>query len=119
ALFGRDGAWGAVAKSNFTGLRYRAPVYRTLRELAMSYFDDYFNSLGERTLRAYSRRFELRDDEFPGWRTSEADLDPIGERLGRVRHYRFMTPAQERALARVDKRPLDAGLLGANEAGLY
>ena len=52
ALFKQDGCWGAVAQSNFTGLRYREPVYRSLRELVMSYFEDFFNSVGEKTLAA-------------------------------------------------------------------
>src|SRR6184192_3243201 len=51
AIFKVRGHWGAVAKSNFTGCRYREPVYRSLRELAMSYFNIYFNLRGERTLR--------------------------------------------------------------------
>ena len=54
AVYRADGHWGAIAKSNFSGLRCRAPVYRTLRELAMSYFEDYINLRGERTLRASS-----------------------------------------------------------------
>ena len=54
AVFRIDRRWGAIAKSNFTGLRYREPVYRDLRELVMSYFDGYMNLRGERTLRAYS-----------------------------------------------------------------
>ncbi|MFB3812574.1 MAG: hypothetical protein ACE14L_00560 [Terriglobales bacterium] len=60
AVYRYDGHWGAVAKSNFTGLRFREPVYRNLRELAMSYFDLYYNLRGERTLRAYSRPVNLR-----------------------------------------------------------
>jgi hypothetical protein len=119
ALFRKGGALGALAKSNFTGLRYRAPVYRSLRELAMSYFDDYFNSAGERTLRTYSRPLLLTDRAFPGWRTSEEDLDPIGDRLDRAPHRRLLAPSAERALARVDARLLAAGLLGANPRGLY
>ena len=59
AIFKVRGHWGAVAKSNFTGCRYREPVYRTLRELAMSYFNIYFNLRGERTLRRYSRPVNL------------------------------------------------------------
>ncbi len=44
AVFIENGHWGSVAKSNFTSLRYREPVYRSLRELIMSYFDFYFNT---------------------------------------------------------------------------
>src|SRR5271165_190050 len=54
-----DGHWGALAKSNYTGCRYREPVYRSLRELAMSYFDTYFNLRRERTLRTFSRPVNL------------------------------------------------------------
>jgi hypothetical protein len=119
ALFGRPGALGALAKSNFTGLRYRAPVYRTLRELVMSYFDDYFNTAGERTLRTYSRPLLLRDELHPGWRTAGEDLDDLGDRLDRAPHYRLLTPRQERALAPVDGRLLESGMLGCNPNGLY
>src|SRR5580692_10024433 len=56
AIFRRRGCWGALAKSNFTGLRYREPVYRTLRELVLSYFEHYFNLRREKTLRKYSGR---------------------------------------------------------------
>src|SRR5579864_7731957 len=59
AIFQTAGHWGAIAKSNYSGLRYREPVYRSLRELAMSYFNDYFNLRGERTLRAFSRPVNL------------------------------------------------------------
>lgn len=119
ALFRRNGGLGAIGKSNFSGLRYRAPVYRNLRELVMSYFDDYFNSDGERTLRSYSTPLKLTDRVYAGWRTAEEDLDPIGDRLDALRHTRVMTPAMERNLAPVDPRLLAAGLLGANEKGLW
>ena len=59
AVFKENGHWGAVAKSNFTTLRYREPVYRSLRELAMSYFDFYFNIAGDKSLRSYSVPFDL------------------------------------------------------------
>src|SRR5947208_17132977 len=55
AIFRVRGHWGALAKSNYSGLRYREPVYRTLRELAMSYFEHYYNLRREKTLRNYSR----------------------------------------------------------------
>ena len=56
AVFKQHGCWGAIAKSNYSGLRFREPVYRTLRELAMSYFEHYFNLSREKTLRNYSRQ---------------------------------------------------------------
>jgi hypothetical protein len=114
AVFRARGHWGAIAKSNFSGLRYREPVHRSLRELAMSYFEGYINLRGDRTLRAYSRPVNLArfDRRRPGWMTSEYDLWWIAEHLLEVRHTALLTPAMTRALSRVDRRSLDAGLVG-------
>ena len=114
AVFRRRGHWGAIAKSNFSGLRYREPVHRTLRELVLSYFEGYVNLRGERTLRAYSRPVTLArfDRSHPGWMTSAADLWFVPEHLLRVRHTPLLTPAMERSLSRVDRRSLRAGLVG-------
>jgi hypothetical protein len=112
ALFRSGGCWGAVGRSNYAGLRYREPVHRTLRELAVSYFDEYFNLRGERTLRRYSRPVSLRPFDALEWMTSEHDLWPIAEHLVHVQHYSLLTPAQERRLARVDRRRFHAGLHG-------
>src|SRR4029077_15776832 len=69
-VFRRRGLWGAIATSKFTGLRYREPVYRTVRELAMSYFEQYFNLAGERTLRGYGRPVNLARFDRWHWMTS-------------------------------------------------
>ena len=74
AVFRTRGCWGAVAKSNFSGLRYREPVYRTLRELVMSYFEHYYNLRREKTLRNYSRPVNLRRFDRIGWMTAEEDV---------------------------------------------
>ncbi|MBI3890843.1 MAG: hypothetical protein HY303_04865 [Candidatus Wallbacteria bacterium] len=118
-VFEQSGSWGAVAKSNFTGLRFRCPVYRNLRELAMSYFEDYYNLEAERTLRSYSRPLRLSDRAFPGWRTADRELDVIGERLDAIAHVPLVTPPQIRRFKPVDKRRYDAGLMGSNPAGLF
>jgi hypothetical protein len=114
AVYRAQGRWGAIAKSNFSGLRFRAPVYRTLRELAMSYFEDYINLRGDRTLRAYSRPVTLArfDRSHPGWMTAETDLWFIPEHLVDIPHTHLLTPAIERRLSRADRRALDAGLVG-------
>jgi hypothetical protein len=114
AVFRVSGHWGAIAKSNFSGLRYREPVYRTVRELVMSYFEGYLNYRGERTLRAYSRPLDLArfDRRRPGWMTSDRDVWWIAEHLVGVRHLRLLTPAMERGLSRVDPRGLAAALVG-------
>jgi hypothetical protein len=71
ALFRVRGHWGAIAKSNYSGLRFREPVYRNLRELAISYFEHYYNPRGEKTLRAYSRPVDLRRFDRIPWMTTE------------------------------------------------
>ena len=114
AVYRERGHWGAIAKSNFSGLRYRAPVYRSLRELALSYFEGYVNLRGDRTLRAYSRPVNLArfDRTRPGWATSDGDLWFVAEHLVGVPHTRLLPRALERRLGRVDRRSLEAGLVG-------
>src|SRR5438874_9019832 len=79
AIFRQRGCWGAIAKSNYAGLRSREPVYRSLRELAMSYFEHYYNLSGEKTLRGYSRPVNLRRFDGIHWMTAEQDLWAIPE----------------------------------------
>lgn len=113
AIYQLDGHWGSIAKSNFSGLRFREPVYRNIRELAMSYFDDYFNYRGERTLRGYSRPINLeRFDHLP-WMTSEKPVWSIPELLVTMPHVPLISDRQARRLSRVDKRCYEAGTLGA------
>ena len=119
AVFRERGAWGCVAKSNFTVLRFREPVYRSIRELMMSYLDVYFNSIGEKTLRAYSVPFDLSRFDKDGWMTTEEDVSYIGDALDRVRHYKVMTPAQVRGLQMADPDLVKAGLMGADASGLF
>jgi hypothetical protein len=112
AVYQINGSWGAIAKSNFTGLRYREPVYRSLRELAMSYFEDYFNLLGERTLRRYSAPINLQRFDKLNWMTTEKPVWFIPEYLTKVHHYPLITVSQIQRLHRVDQHSLRAGLLG-------
>src|SRR5437016_13976263 len=102
AIFRLRGHWGAVAKSNYSGLRYREPVYRTLRELVMSYFEGYVNLRGDRTLRAFSRPVSLArfDRTHPGWMTSTNDLWFIPMHLVGIPHTRLLARALERRPAR-------------------
>lgn len=119
AVFQARGCWGAVAKSNFAGLRYREPVHRDLRELAMSYFDGYFNADGERTLREYSIPLDLRRYDHLGWTFHDEPLPWLAGRLDALPHRRLLTPAMERALVRVDGRSMKAGMTGTDPAGLH
>src|SRR5881397_1206204 len=112
AIFKLRGHWGAVAKSNFTGCRYREPVYRNLRELAMSYFNIYFNLRGERTLRRYSRPVNLARFDAVHWMTTEKPIWFIAEYLCEIPHISLLTSAMEKNLTRVDRRTLRGELVG-------
>jgi hypothetical protein len=113
AIYRQRGHWGAVAKSNYAGLRFREPVYRNLRELVMSYFEHYYNLTGEKTLRTYSRPVNLNRFHALTWRTAEVDLWPIAHYLCDIPHRRLLTPGMERRLNRMDERLMAAGRVGA------
>lgn len=119
AVFRRTGCWGAVAKSNFTTLRFREPVYRTLRELAMSYFDFYFNTMGQKTLRAYSSPLKLEQFDGRRWAEADEDLEYIADGFSRLRYYPLIDGEQIAGLSPVPADLLRAGLQGSNPAGLY
>ena len=102
ALFRRGRAWGAISKSNGAWLRYREPVYRSLRELAMSYFHEYFDRAGRKTLRSYARAFDLSSVDPALWVTMEDSCWAVHDRMAALRHYPLVTSAQARALIRRD-----------------
>ena len=113
ALFRHHGCWGAISKSNHAWLRWRDPVYRTLRELAMSYFHEYFNN-GRKTLRTYSASVDLR--RFPPgmWITNEENCWDVGAAVDDSRHYRLIAPSQMRWLM-----PPDATVMRADNLLQY
>jgi hypothetical protein len=115
AIFQVNGLWGSIAKSNYSGLRYREPVYRSLRELAMSYFNDYFNLRGERTLRAFSRPVDLSRFDRRNWMTTEDDLWFIPEHLVDLPHTPLFPARIARRLTRLDARAQAAGKTGRQE----
>jgi hypothetical protein len=115
AVFRLNGCWGAIAKSNYAGLRYREPVYRSLRELVMSYFEHYYNAAGEKTLRRYSRPVNLTRFDCIDWMTTNQDLWEIPEYLYTISHQILLTREMERGLARMDDRLFAAGRLGQQE----
>jgi hypothetical protein len=112
AIFKVRGHWGAVAKSNFTGCRYREPVYRSLRELAMSYFNIYFNLRGERTLRRYSRPVNLARFDDLNWMITDKPIWFIAEHLCEIPHIPLLTSAMEERLTRVDARTIKGEMIG-------
>jgi hypothetical protein len=118
-VFKEDGYWGAVAKSNFTSLRFREPVYRSLRELVMSYFDFYFNIVGDKSLRSYSRPLDLTIYDSRHWTTTDEDLEYIGDNLETIRHYPVIDQKMIGNLKKASDIMLQAGMLGSNWDGLF
>ena len=111
AVFRRNGAWGAISKTNGAPLRFRDPVYRTLRELAMTYFHEYSNRRGHKTLRSYSRPYDLRRIPVEEWVTNPESCWETHDFLTDLRHYPLITKRQERLLSRRDKFERQAGKL--------
>ena len=112
AIYRERGHWGAIAKSNYTGCRYREPVYRSLRELAMSYFEVYFNMRRERSLRTFSRPVNLSRFDHLEWMTTEKPLWFVAEYLFTIRHFKLLKPGMAKRLNRLDERSFLAGCLG-------
>ena len=119
AVFREEGCWGSVAKSNFTSLRFREPVYRSLRELIMSYFDFCFNVKREKSLRSYSLPFDLSTLNRINWATSSQDLGFIGDKIESLHHFPVMSDARIGKLNLASESMLNAGLLGSREDGLF
>ena len=109
----RSGCWGAVAKSNYSGLRFRSPVYRSLRELAMSYFDVYFNPEGDKTLRSLGQPVDLARFDRRSWETAAEDLWDVSAWIASRRFAPLVSAAQVRRLTPMDERLYDAGLAGS------
>jgi hypothetical protein len=112
AVYRVNGLWGAVAKSNYTGCRYREPVYRTIRELALSYFNIYFNLRRERTLRRYSRPVNLARFDGQRWMTTDKPIWFIVYHLLEIPHKKLFNGKVAGGLHRVDDRIFAAETLG-------
>ena len=113
AVYRAHGCWGAIAKSNYSGLRFREPVYRTLRELVMSYYAHYYNLRGELTLRAFSTRpVNLTRFDKHNWMTSEEDLFYISDHLCVIAHTDLLPHEISRSRRHLDRRLFEAGLVG-------
>ena len=119
ALLKLHGGWGSVAQSNFSGLRFREPVYRSLRELVMSYFEDHFNAAGEKTLRGYRGPVHLQTFDRLEWMSSDDGLDSLADGMNRYHIQPLLTAEMEAGLSLADERSVNAGLLGSNPDGLY
>jgi hypothetical protein len=119
ALFQVEGAWGALAKSNYPALRYREPVHRSLRELAMTYFEFFFNLQREKTLRAHTRPLDLSRFEDPSWMWDEDGIKKISKRLYSLKPIPLISEARTARLNVVDERSYKAGTYGTDFSWAY
>jgi hypothetical protein len=119
AIFRREGRFGALAKSNFTGLRYREPVFRGLRELVMSYFEDFYNVNRVKTLRTYTRPLNLKAFDRLSWEWSEAGVNAIEQRLLDMPRRPLLSPSLSASLSLTDELSYQAGMMHVNYDGLY
>ncbi|MCK4589370.1 MAG: hypothetical protein KAT77_02935 [Nanoarchaeota archaeon] len=108
-VFKQHGHWGAISKTNHAVLRYREPVYKTIRELVMSYFHEYFDDKGRKNLRSFTKPIDLSRFDKKNWMTSEEDVWYIPEYLADVPHQKIMSRAQIATLRKADKTELKAG----------
>jgi hypothetical protein len=111
ALFRRNGCWGAISKTNGVFLRWRDPVYRTLRELALSYFHEYCNRRDHKTLREYSVPYDLRRADPAVWSSGAKHAWEVAETLDDLRHFRLVSRRQLKEVTRRDPFEREAGLL--------
>jgi hypothetical protein len=112
ALFRQNGCWGSIARSNYSGLRFREAIYPTIRSLVLSYFESYFNLRRQKSLRRYSRPVNLSRFDRLDWMTTEEDLWEIPEYLANIPHRRLLPRRIEHRLSPVDRRMFEAGLVG-------
>jgi hypothetical protein len=119
AIFKRSGRYGAVAKSNFVGLRYHDPVYRSLHELIMSYFEQFYNLNGIKTMRTYALPLDLSRYDKLNWETSDAGVDALEKILLARKRVPLITPEMAAQLAPVDEAAYKAGMLISDPAGIY
>lgn len=113
------GFWGAVAKSNFPGLRFREPIFKTPRELVLSYFELYFNMQREKSLRTYSHPLRLPNNNRINWECDDRAGDAIVSLLAAKPHVPLFDVSHRRRLRPVDRRFFKSQLVGVNLKGVY
>jgi hypothetical protein len=118
-IYRQGGCFGAIAKSNFTCLRSREPVYRSLRELVMTYFDVFFNVAGMKTLRGYSRPVRLSAFDGLDWEIRDAGVEAIERHLYTLKPVPVITAEMAARLSPMDDISYRAGLLDSDPKGLY
>ncbi len=108
-VFKKDGKWGAIGKTNHAVLRYREPIYKSIRELVMSFFHEYFDDDGKKNLRSYSAPVDLSRFDHFNWMASEEDIWYIPDYLEKIKHFPILTRSQIAGLRKADRVELDAG----------
>lgn len=119
AVFKQNEHYGAIAKSNTTLLRFREPVYGTVRELVMSYFDFYFNTDGEKSLRTYSNPVDLSKFDKYYWMTTDKSLEFIGDYLYEIKHHKILNSKTKRSLSIADDQLINICFMGSVPEGLF
>ncbi len=119
AVFERRRCWGAIGKSNYVGLTWREPIYRSIRELVMSYFEMCFTLGREKTLREFSRPLNLTRFDKQNWMFENTILETVAEKLDALPHSELLTKAQIKELQLTDDRTFRAGTLGTNKKGCF
>jgi len=109
AVFQKDGKWGAISKTNHAALRYREPIYNSIRELVMSYFHEYLDDQGRKNLRSFSLPVNLKRFDGQGWMTTKEEIDYIAEYLADVRHFPILNRKQIRNLRRANTIEIKVG----------
>lgn len=109
AVYQKDSQWGAISKTNHAVLRYREPIYNSIRELAMSYFHEYLDDWGRKNLRSFSPAVNLKRFDKLGWMTTREEIDYIPEYLAEVRHFPILDRKQIRNLRKADQIEIRAG----------
>jgi hypothetical protein len=109
AVYQKDGKWGAISKTNHAVLRYREPIYNSIRELAMSYFHEYLDDQGRKNLRSFSPAVNLKRFDKLGWMTTREEIDYIPEYLADVKHFPMLNRKQIRNLRKAEPIEIKAG----------
>jgi hypothetical protein len=102
AVYRLNQGWGALAKSGYLGLRFREPVYRSLRELVMSYFEQYFNLTRQKSLRSYARPLNLAGLDRYDWLIRDEAMEIIHARLDSLQPIPLLTSPMIETLCSVD-----------------
>lgn len=108
AIFKEGNFFGAISKTNHSVLRYRDPIYKSVRELVMSYFNEYFLNNGQKTLREYSDLLDLNKFNKISWRTTDKNLHQIMDKLDSIKHYKILTDKQVKNLRKADKIEIES-----------